>query len=197
MKALAAAAYAMLSAGAEIIEADAHGPKVMLRPDGTYLKLFRRKRLFSSALWNPYAQRFTDNAAALHARDIPCPRVIAVFRQREMARDIVHYRPLPGRTVRQIIASGLDDGTAETLRGRVRMFVDGLHAQGIYFRSAHLGNIVLTPDEMLGLIDIADLKMQRGALTKQQRQRNFAHILRYPADRAWLLAGASWADLAP
>lgn len=197
MKALDTAAYASLRANAIVVEADAYGEKVLLRPDGTYLKLFRRKRLLSSALWHPYAQRFADNALVLQAHDIPCPRVIAVFRQREMARDVVHYRPLPGRTLRQIIASGLDDTTAETLRDRVRVFIDNLHAQGIYFRSAHLGNIVLTPDDALGLIDIADLKMQRGALTKQQRQRNFAHILRYPADRAWLLAGSSWADLAP
>lgn len=191
------AAYAALSAGAEIIEADAHGPKVLLRPDGTYLKLFRRKRVLSSACWNPYAQRFADNAAALRARAIPCPHVIAVFRQRAMARDIVHYRPLPGRTVRLIIASGLDDTAAEILRDQVRVFVNGLHAQGIYFRSAHLGNIVLTPDDALGLIDIADLKLQRNALSRQLRQRNFAHILRYPADRVWLLAGASWSDIAP
>jgi hypothetical protein len=44
--------------------------------DGSYLKLFRRKRLISSAAWYPYAQRFADNALALAAREHPLPRVI-------------------------------------------------------------------------------------------------------------------------
>jgi len=33
-----------------------------------------------------------------------------------------------------------------------------LHEKGIYFRSMHLANVILTPDGTLGLIDISDMK---------------------------------------
>lgn len=93
------AQFETLKQGAELIEADGHGEKVLLLPDGHYLKLFRRKRLISSASWYPYAQRFADNARALQARGIPCPEVIEVFRVPEMERDVVHYRPLIGKAL--------------------------------------------------------------------------------------------------
>ncbi|GAB1391894.1 toluene tolerance protein [Rhodocyclaceae bacterium] len=187
--------YAALSAGASVIEADAFGPKVLLRPDGDYLKLFRRKRLLSSALWRPYARRFADNALALKTRGIPCPEVLAVYRQKSLARDIVHYRPLPGSTIRQLIAAGIADAAAESLRLRLRDFFAGLHGLGIYFRSAHLGNIVLMPDNRLGLIDIADLQLKNRPLAPGLRRRNYQHILRYPADREWLCISPGWAGL--
>ena len=41
--------FLALKAGAEILEEDAYGEKVLRLADGTLLKLFRRKRLISSA----------------------------------------------------------------------------------------------------------------------------------------------------
>ena len=41
--------------GARILEADSFGPKVYLLQDGNILKLFRRKRIFSSAMFRPYS----------------------------------------------------------------------------------------------------------------------------------------------
>ncbi len=32
------------------------------------------------------------------------------------------------------------------------------HEKGIYLRSAHLANVILTPEGTLGLIDISDMK---------------------------------------
>ena len=61
MKRVALEDYLKLRDGGELIERDRHGEKVVRRPDGTMLKLFRRKRLVSSALFYPYAQRFADN----------------------------------------------------------------------------------------------------------------------------------------
>ncbi len=68
-------------------------------------------------------------------------------------------------------------------------FMATLHERGIYFRSAHLGNIVLTPEHQLGLIDIADMRVYRRPLRKTLRLRNFKHMVRYPQDRQWLLDG--------
>ncbi|HZJ92281.1 MAG TPA: toluene tolerance protein, partial [Thiopseudomonas sp.] len=57
---------------------------------------------------------------------------------------------------------------------------------GVYFRSIHLGNVVLTPECELGLIDISDMKIFRRPLSKWQRKRNFEHMVRDERDREWL-----------
>lgn len=185
MQTLAHDQYLALRADAAVLERDRHGEKVLRLADGSYLKLFRRKRLLSSAAWYPYAQRFADNAIALAQRGIPCPRVIDVFRIPDIARDAVHYWPLAGQTLRQLIQQGK---ATDGLRERLYRFVDRLHDAGIYFRSLHPGNIVLTPDGQFGLIDIADLRTRAYSLLAYQRRRNLRHLDRDPQDRAWLNA---------
>ncbi|EPM49330.1 toluene tolerance protein [Pseudomonas syringae] len=184
MQALDHAHYLDLVQGAEVLEADGTGDKVLRLRDGSMLKLFRRKRLVSSAAWYPYAQRFADNCVTLAQRTIPCPRVLTVCRIAEIERDAVHYDPLAGYTLRQLLGSALSDDSLRTQLGR---FIADLHEKGIYFRSAHLGNVILTPEGNLGLIDIADMKTYRRPLRKSLRLRNFKHMLRYQEDRQWLL----------
>ncbi|WP_295477241.1 phosphotransferase [uncultured Pseudomonas sp.] len=184
MQALDHARYLDLVQDAEVLEADGTGDKVLRLADGSMLKLFRRKRLISSAAWYPYATRFADNCQTLAQRAIPCPQVRSVFRVAAIQRDAVHYDPLPGRTLRQLLDSAASD---DELRGSLGRFIAELHGKGIYFRSAHLGNVVLTPEGELGLIDIADMKTFRQPLRKSLRLRNFKHMLRYSQDRQWLL----------
>ncbi|MVV50932.1 toluene tolerance protein [Pseudomonas sp. PB120] len=184
MQAIDHSTYEALRKGAHVLEADGSGDKVLRLADGRMLKLFRRKRLLSSALFYPYAQRFANNTKALEQRDIPCPTVIAVYRIPSIQRDGVYYNPLEGATVRQLKTSPEE---TETLRFQLGRFIARLHEKGVYFRSLHFGNVVLTPDNTLGLIDIADLRCQKGALSESKRLRNFAHLLRYKEDRKWLL----------
>lgn len=184
MQALEQARYLALREGATVLEADGTGDKVLRLVDGSMLKLFRRKRLLSSAAWYPYAQRFADNCRHLQERQIPCPVVKAVYRIGAIERDAVHYAPLPGQTLRQVLEEPADH---DQLRAQLGRFIAILHERGVYFRSAHMGNVVLTPEGELGLIDIADLRIFRRPLRKSQRLRNFKHMLRYPQDRQWLL----------
>lgn len=184
MQALDQAQYQTLREGAEVLEADGSGDKVLRLLDGSILKLFRRKRLISSAAWYPYAQRFADNCETLACRGVPCPRIHAIYRVGEIARDAVHYDPLPGRTLRQLLLQGDED---DSLLYRFGHFLAELHQQGIYFRSVHLGNVVLTPENHLGLIDVADMRTYRSPLSRPMRLRNFKHLLRYESDRDWLL----------
>jgi len=184
MQAIDHSTYETLREGAHVLEADGSGDKVLRLTDGRMLKLFRRKRLLSSALIFPYAQRFADNTHALTLRDIPCPTVIAVYRIPSIQRDGVYYEPLEGMTVRQLQPS---DEEADALRSQLGIFIARLHEKGVYFRSLHFGNVVLTPDNDLGLIDFADLRCQKRALSDSKRLRNFAHLLRYKEDRQWLL----------
>jgi tRNA A-37 threonylcarbamoyl transferase component Bud32 len=176
-------AYLALRASATVVERDLHGEKVLRLEDGNYLKLFRRKRLLSSAAWYPYAQRFADNAAELRQRGIPCPEVVDVFRIAGFSRDAVRYIPLAGRTLRQVIET---DATPQDLPEKLGRFVARLHGSGIYFRSLHLGNILLTPSGALGLIDVADLRTQSRALDSNQRKRNLLRLHRDPPDCSWL-----------
>ncbi|MDB6145750.1 MAG: Toluene tolerance protein [Pseudomonas sp.] len=186
MRALAYADYEALRKDAEVIEADFFGDKVLRLVDGNFVKLFRRKRLISSAALFPYAKRFADNTLELKKRGVPCPDVLATYRIAEIARDVVHYEPLPGQTLRQLIADP-DRFNDAALLTQFGGFVANLHNQGIYFRSLHLGNVVMTPDNELGLIDIADMRTLRRPLRKSLCLRNFLHMRRYRNDHDWLL----------
>ncbi|QTD33947.1 toluene tolerance protein [Pseudomonas fluorescens] len=163
--------------GARILEADSYGPKVYLLQDGNILKLFRRKRFFSSALWRPYSKRFIDNAVGLQRLGVPTLQVLQLYKLQAPGMTAVLYRPLPGETLRQISSKeGFSWPQAlPDLAGLIR----NLHESGIYFRSLHLGNIVVTPDNRMGLIDVADMRFLRAPLPQYLIKRNLQHFARY------------------
>jgi tRNA A-37 threonylcarbamoyl transferase component Bud32 len=178
MKNLSKEGYLRLREGAEVVESDGHGDKVLLLTDGTYLKLFRRKRLLSSALIFPHSQRFAKNAEKLTALNIPSVTIINLFKIHSVQRTAVHYSPLAGTTLRQ-----MTNDINSTLARKLGEFIRKLHDKGIYFRSLHFGNIVLTPENRFGLIDISDMKLFNRPLPEKLRLRNFRHSARYPDDR--------------
>lgn len=165
-----------LLAASEVLERDAYGVKVARLPSGVYLKLFRRKRLLSSAAWRPYAQRFVSNADGLARRAVPTVRVRAYFDCPQPRRHVVAYAPLGGDVLRDRVR----DATVVDWPGLAR-FVARLHAQGVYFRSLHSGNVVWIPGGDLGLIDIADLQLRRRPLGVTRRVRNLRPLLRDPS----------------
>ncbi|MEF8729143.1 MAG: toluene tolerance protein [Dokdonella sp.] len=177
MKRITAEEYQRLRAGAEVLEADSFGDKVLRLADGTILKLFRRKRLLSSAAWYPYARRFADNAVAMRRRGIAVPEIIDLMRIPSVARDAVHYQPLPGVSLRQLLRAGMDANRRQTLRTAFTRFVIELHDKGIYFRSLHLGNVLHLPDGRFGLIDIGDARLRPWRLSRSLRRRNLRLLL--------------------
>ncbi len=186
LKVVAHADFLAMREGAEVLEADGHGDKVLRLADGTLLKLFRRKRILSSAAWYPYAQRFTSNALALRERGIPVPTVIAAVRIPSIKRDAVHYHPLAGESLRALLRRGLDPVTERELKRKFTEFVIQLHALGIYFRSLHLGNVILTPSGELGLIDFSDLRVYSRPLPVFMRRRNIQRMLGMEGEREWI-----------
>jgi tRNA A-37 threonylcarbamoyl transferase component Bud32 len=178
--------YEKLREDARVIEADRHGDKVLLREDGSYIKLFRRKRWLSSAALYPYARRFADNLDALQGLGIPCPKLISLCRVPSIERDLVHYQPLDGETIRSLVRGVPSEERSIALRAMLGDFIASLHLRGIYFRSLHLGNIVLTPTAQLGLIDVADLVPRPRPLGKLLRARNMKHLSRYREEYTWL-----------
>lgn len=179
--------------GAQVLEEDSFGPKVYQLHDGNMLKLFRRKRLLSSALLRPHSQQFCANAAALQARGIPTVQPLHLYRLDDPARTAVLYSPLPGETLSQLLRDRVYPWT--TLVPELAYFINRLHDNGVYFRSLHLGNIVRNPDGTLGLIDIADLKVYSTPLSKRLIMRNRQHFEKYLRKEGLALDSASlWAS---
>lgn len=174
---LSAADFSTLIHNAKILEQDGFGPKVYHLSDGNMLKLFRRKRLFSSALLRPHSQRFCYNAECLEARGIRTLKPLRLYRLENPAWTAVLYSPLPGETLSKLLREGALTWSATI--PELATFIYNLHQNGIYFRSLHLGNIVRTPDAQLGLIDIADMKIHRRPLSKHLVQRNREHFEKY------------------
>jgi len=178
--------------GARILEQDSFGPKVYQLRDGNMLKLFRRKRLISSALLRPHSRRFCANATALQELGIPTLQPLYLYRLDDPSWTAVLYRPLPGETLSQLLRNSEISWTA--LQPELARFINHLHANGVYFRSLHLGNIVRTPDGPLGLIDIADLQIRRRQLSENLIRRNRAHFEKYLRKEGFPLDSASlWA----
>lgn len=183
LQALSAADFDALQRGAEIIEADHKGIRVLSLADGSFLKMVRRKGFPSSAWLLPYAMRFALNARRLAALGIICPQVLACYRSPALSDDIIHYQPVPGRTLR----AELERAPQAELLAKAGAFIARLHETGIFFRALHLGNIVVLPDGALALIDIADVRFARRSLPLRARRKNIANTLRYAEDRQWLL----------
>jgi len=176
---LTEAEFRAMCATAEILEQDAHGLKVLRLPNGDILKVFRVKHLISSARLYSYARRFCKNAERLSKRNVPTVITKQLYHLAGTRSSAVLYAPLPGQTVRDLARiSKLDD----PFLIRLGAFIAQLHDLGIYFRSLHFGNIVLTPDNRLGLIDIADLRIFSSKLSCRRRLRNFHHLWRIKTD---------------
>nr|WP_286944618.1 lipopolysaccharide kinase InaA family protein [Pseudomonas sp. UBA6718] len=171
--------------GAKVIEEDGYGIKVARLADGDFLKLYRRKRLMSSALWSAPAQRFADNAGRLQQLGLIAPVIVDTLLIPQLKLNGVRYQPLPGQTLRDHWrALGLQERDGEV--ERFGAFLGQLHQLGVYFRSLHLGNVLCLPDQTLGLIDLSDMTISGKPLGRWKRKRNLQHMLRYKEDSAWL-----------
>lgn len=174
--------FARLVEGAQLIEGNDHDLKVMRLADGSYLKYFRRKRLISRDLMVAAAVRFARHARRLVRMQIPTLTVLGLHRIGGSVDTVAVYRPLPGRSLRQLLAAGEVD--AQLMNG-VGAFIAQLHRRGIYFRSLHPGNIIID-GPVFGLIDLLDMRFKGRPLTRWEQRRNWLHFLRTSEDRRHL-----------
>lgn len=177
MKILDKDQYQALREGAKVLAGDDFGDKVIKLTNGQIMKLFRRKRLFSSALIYPYAKRFAVNVKKLKKLAIPTVSNLDLFRIPSISRIAVVYQPLLGDSLDDIIHQ---NNFHKKHILQFAAFLANLHKQGVYFRSIHLGNVILTPKDKLGLIDVSDMKIYRRALPASFCARNMRHFCRYP-----------------
>jgi hypothetical protein len=182
---LGPADYQALINRSVVIERDGFGEKVLQTPEGLMVKVFRRKRFLTSALFFPYAARFVRNTRLLAERGISTVTVVDYAHCPSLKRHLVTYRPLPGITVRAALGNSVPDPAL--LLSAVSRFMATLHQKGVYFRSLHFGNIIVAPDSLeLGLIDVADMTIRQDPLGIGLRARNFRHLLRYREDAGCL-----------
>ena len=179
------AAFNTLKAHAQVIEEDGLGPKVLRLDNGNFLKLFRERRCYTSGSFNPYSERFAVNSERLQAMGIPAPTILDLYQLNDGSTAVL-YQPLPGQTLRQVMQSMGSPAVRQALVERFGKFLALLHDKGVYFRSLHLGNVLLMDDGEFALIDIADMRIFPSPLRNALRQRNLRHMQRYPEDRRWL-----------
>ncbi|WP_282356092.1 O-antigen ligase family protein [Pseudomonas sp. PS01303] len=182
---LSATDLQQMSLDAQVIEEDGLGPKVLRLTDGSFLKLFRRRRWYTSGSFNPYSERFAVNSEQLRLMGIPTPQVLNLYRLDD-GSSAVHYAPLPGHTLRQVLQSITAPAVRQALVERFGKFMAQMHEKGVYFRSLHLGNVLVLEDGEFGLIDLADLRVYPSPLSLALRQRNLRHMQRYTVDKRWL-----------
>ncbi|QIH05845.1 MULTISPECIES: bifunctional O-antigen ligase/aminoglycoside phosphotransferase family protein [unclassified Pseudomonas] len=185
MQTLAPAALEQLTCDAQVIESDGLGPKVMRLNDGSFLKLFRPRRWYTSGGFNPYSERFASNSEQLGELGIVTPNIMDLYRLAD-GSSAVRYQPLAGQTLRHCLqVAGSADERAKLVRA-FGAYMASLHEHGVYFRSLHLANVLVLESGGFGLIDLADLRVYPSPLRSSLRQRNLRHMQRYAEDNQWL-----------
>ena len=161
-----------------VIEKDGRGPKVLRLADGKLLKIFRPRRRLWLARLVPVAKRFSINAIRLKSLQVAVPQVEEYFwLDREQAVSACLYVPLPGISLAEVYKHSR--GEFEALLPDFAKFVYLLHQRGIYFRSLHLGNVLLLPDGEFGLIDFLDIRFKSAPLAQRLIDRNLKHLRDY------------------
>lgn len=162
----------------EPLEKDSHGPKVVRLPDGKLLKIFRSRRNPLLARLRPDARRFAERASRLQEMAIATPSIReCAWIDRDKAVSACLYEPLAGQPLDRLFRERRAE--FDQLLPQLAAYILRLHRLGIYFRSLHLGNILLTPSGDFGLIDFLDIRFKRRPLGKHLIQRNFAHLKSY------------------
>ena len=165
-------------ASGTVLEKDARGPKVVALDSGLLLKIFHTRRHPVLARLQPAAKRFTSNAKTLLSIGVAAPEVHECFwLDRQIGLSACIYQPLPGHSIEQLYRRSPEQ--VHSLLPALASFIRRLHLRGIYFRSLHLGNILLLPDGSHGLIDILDMRFKRRSLSPRLVQRNIQHLRRY------------------
>jgi len=165
-------------ASGKVLEKDARGPKVVALANGLFLKIFYTRRHPMLARLQPAAKKFARNAEHLLQLGIQAPEVVELlWLNRHAGLSACLYRPLPGQSIEQLYCK--DPIQTDDILPSLANFIRQLHLHGVYFRSLHLGNILLLNNNQYGLIDILDLKFERTPLNGWLIQRNFRHLSNY------------------
>ncbi len=171
--------FDIMCQGGDVLEKTERGPKVIQLKNGDIIKLFRVKRFFSGARIYSYARRFCRNAIRLNHIGIATIKVKKLYHFSDGVYSAVLYEPLEGETIRHVAQSA---AVNDELTQSLATFLSKLHQKGVHFHSLHTGNVVITPADEIGLIDISDLSIYPWPLFCRTRVRSFNRLCRYNED---------------
>ena len=176
MKKISESEFKNIVETSDVIEADHTGEKVLRMKNGNYLKLFMRKRFFSSSLIYPYWLRFVQNISALQKANIrTIPEVVEIFKVPHLRKTGVVCATLPGETIKQMKENC---SINEELMSQLGAFIAMLHRKGVYFSALHLGNILMITEYEFGLIDICDLRIVHFHIPLFALKTNMRYLLK-------------------
>ena len=179
MKSLSQAEFEQLIEGAKVLERQEGGLSALKTPDDKLIKIWQRRGVLSSDRIKPYSKRFADNCQRLNERGIPAPVIEKRFRIRETGEHVLIYPLLPGESLDKLAAR--DALPVEDLA----RFYAKLHAEGVLFRSIHLGNVLQLKDGRLGLIDVTDCWFFSRPLGSKFRAQNIGYAWEYRGDHIY------------
>ncbi|WDE98772.1 hypothetical protein PQO03_13090 [Lentisphaera profundi] len=156
--------------------------KVFLYENKYIIKIFRHRKLISTSRLKNKAKQFQDNALTLEKCNIAAAKVIKKFKLKSPEKRYgLVYNYLEGETFYDTYKEASRDSRDSLLKNFFNFF-KLLHKKGIYFRSAHLANIIVQTDGSFALIDIDNIQFYKRALSIVQIFRNFKAILRRKED---------------
>lgn len=151
--------------------------KILRTHDDNLVKLFRPRRLLSSAWLYPHSLRFARNSRRLRALSVPSVEVKKTYFVPAEKLFMAVYPMLNGHTL-------LSEQDPEAIDELARFLVR-LHHKGVFFRALHLGNVLRLQDGRLALIDVTDVAFRSRPLEASERFRNFQHLFRRAETRRW------------
>lgn len=183
MRSVSQADFDLMIEGAKVLERQQGGLLSALRtPDKRIIKLWQRRKGFSSDSIRPYSKRFADNCRRLNERGIPAPLIKDRFRIRETGEHVLVYPLLPGSSL-----ADLAEKDALPIDALADFYAE-LHAAGVLFRSIHLGNVLQLDDGRLGLIDVTDCWFFSRRLGPKFRAQNIGYAWAYRGDNVYFTA---------
>jgi len=144
------------------------GNKVLITPNGNIVKAFHHRKRIGSHLTYSHIGHFLKNAFRLKIKNINTLNPIEWFRVKELKRDVVIYPEIPGKSVRDYLASG-----DVSILGKLARFLACIHKKNVYFRAGHLGNFLIRNDNELALIDVCNVKFR---LDTRRRAKSVAYL---------------------
>ena len=179
---LSDAAWERWTAGAAELARDRSGHRTLRTADGAHaVKELGLRRVLSSAILHPYAERFAENAGELLRRGIDAPEVVGAWRRAGPEPiHVVVYRWREGRELRELSAAP-DAGILFAELGRL---LARLHEARADFRSGHLGNFLVQPGGTVAVIDCVDVRFRPWPLSAAERAGAALRILRRDASDA-------------
>lgn len=161
---------------AKILSDSTEGPKVLQKHNGDIVKIFYSSKK-NSLISLPHALRFSRSAQGLTAAGVLAPHIKALAYYPAKKAYILTYTEIPGQDFR-----ALTSPTNPLLLEKLPLFLAKLHQKGVFYRGIHLGNVLLTPNEEIALIDITNVHIRHKPLSLKQRAKNLAHFVYYWRD---------------